>query len=154
MNGFGSPETWSWRGGSGKVASSSSVRALNIIRRGPWSPTQVVTIRPAASKVTDAQSATWKLELRFMSRPSGPNQRLRSVCQASTCRLLSPLGAMNGCRGGSVAVSGLAVAGEPVNLVSAPASGPSWIGVPRACAAATRLSTTAAVNERRLDMAR
>src|SRR4051794_23371239 len=77
-----------------------------------------------------------------MSQPSGPNQRLRSVCQASTWRLLSPLAAMNGCRGGSMADSRLAVAGDPVNLGSWPAPGPSWIGA--AAAGAALASGTAA----------
>src|SRR3954468_24582637 len=111
------------------------------MRRGPWSPTQVVTILPAESKVTEAQSATWKLDVRPISRPSGPNQVLRSVCHASTCRLLNPLGAMNGWRGGEVAVSGRAVAGEPVNLGSEPASGPSWIGVAAGGAAPPRATS-------------
>ena len=45
------------RGGSGNVASVSSVCASIRNSFGPSSPTHTVTIRPRESNVTDAQSA-------------------------------------------------------------------------------------------------
>ena len=69
MNGFAVP---GWRGGSGCSASRSSVWGSNITSRGPSPPTQMETIRPWRSNVTDAHSATWKVDCRSMLRPRGP----------------------------------------------------------------------------------
>ncbi len=63
------------RGGSVKVARLSSVRGSSTSSRGPSTPTQIVTIRPRLSKVTDAQSADLKVDVTAMSRPSGPAWR-------------------------------------------------------------------------------
>ena len=50
-------------GGSGCSASRSSVCGSNITRRGPSTPTQMDTIRPCWSNVTDAHSAPWNVEM-------------------------------------------------------------------------------------------
>jgi len=60
------------RGGSGKNASVSSVRASSRSSFGPSSPTQTVSIRPRESNVTDAQTPSRNVERFSMSRPSGP----------------------------------------------------------------------------------
>src|SRR4051812_291648 len=64
--------------------------------------------------------------MRFMSRPSGPVRCDASVWNASSCRLLDPLGAMNGWRGGSGAKTGCDVQAEPMN--SGSELGPSGMG--------------------------
>ena len=52
------------------------MRGSNTESTGPATPTQAVTIRPCESKVTEAQSATSKVEVTVMSfPPSGPAWR-------------------------------------------------------------------------------
>ncbi len=67
------------RGGSGKLASVSSVRASSRNSFGPSRPTQTVTIWPRESNVTDAQSPSRNVSVRRMSRPSGPGPWWTSV---------------------------------------------------------------------------
>src|SRR3954468_12091669 len=90
---------------------SSSVRGSSKYRpappaRGPWSPTQTVTIRPRLSKVTEAQSAEWNADRRWTPLPSGPGRTFASVWNASTCRFERSFGAMCGCRGGCATYTG------------------------------------------------
>src|SRR6185436_1701362 len=77
-----------------------------------------------------------------MSRPSGPVRCEASVWKASSCRLLEPLGAMNGWRGGSGAKTGFGVHSRPMN--DGRSFGPSGIGSAAAGAAATSSSARAA----------
>jgi hypothetical protein len=67
------------RGGNGCSASVSSVCGSSIRSVGPASPTQTVTIRPCASKVTEPQSALNSVDVTLMPRPSGPTPRYVSV---------------------------------------------------------------------------
>ena len=62
------------RGGSVIEARSSRVRGSFTSSRGPCTPTQMVTIRPRESNVTEAQSAVSRIEF-TASRPSGPAPR-------------------------------------------------------------------------------
>ena len=111
MNGL--PPTVGSRGGRSSVAIVASVFGSITTIWGRSRPTQTVTMRPLELNVTDAQSRAKKVDRRCGSRPSGPERRVVSVCQASSCRLLDPLGAMNGCCGGGGAWIGLGVAGAP-----------------------------------------
>ena len=50
-------------------------------------------MRPRESKVTEAQSAAWRVDVTLMPRPSGPGTAYESVWNASSWMLLRPFGA-------------------------------------------------------------
>src|SRR5438270_13556212 len=85
-----------WRGGSMNVASVASVLGSNMYSSGPEAPTHTEITRPLLSKVIEPQSCWRSLESCLGDRPSGPPQRLTSVCHSSSWISDIPLGAMKG----------------------------------------------------------
>src|SRR4051794_28516406 len=77
-----------------------------------------------------------------MSIPSGPVRCEASVWKASSCRLLEPLGAMNGWGGGNGAKTGRGVRDLPMN--SGRSLGPSGMGSAAAAGAAAISSSARA----------
>ena len=63
------------RGGNGIWSMISRVRGRITARKGASSPTQIVTIRPRLSNVTDAHSWTSRVDVTLIERPSGPRRR-------------------------------------------------------------------------------
>ena len=114
----------------------------------------MVTIRPRLSKVTDAQSACWKVEVLCICRPSGPGVELVSVWKPSTCRLLRSFGAMNGWAGGTGAATGFCAAAWPMKAGEESASGPSGIGSASAAGAKQATAAATATMPRRFSLRR